>query len=87
MRETPRSVNPRRFLEVVPMARPPTYWAIRPESIPTRLRRAADYYAEIANHAKSSGLPTAPLWAELAGIIDRAALEAERLTEAPGKTA
>lgn len=86
MKGDPRSVNTKRFLEVVPMPRPPTYWAIHPENVPSRIRRAANYYAEIAKVATSSGAATAPMWNALALIVDKAATEAEALDTAPVPT-
>lgn len=80
MSDDRREFNMRRFLKVLPMARPPTFWAQYPGNVPARIRQAADTYEEIARVAEDKQLPTAKIWRGLADILAEAAKKAEVLT-------
>ena len=54
-----------------------TFWAAVPEKVPTRVRRAADVYRDIATRTASAREPRAAEWEKVALIMERAASEME----------
>lgn len=68
MPTSPRQINMKKFL---------TLWAPIPEKVPSRVRRAADIYLDMALRGEQQRNPLGERWRKVAEILTRAAEDLE----------